>query len=308
MFPKKLFLLLLLFATLVLTNIYAEQTGSSFLEILFDSMEDTKGVDEFETDIGIDPENIDENPILKSVEPVNLPILETEPVELAYEAIAREPYIFEAEGEGWMLESYTDDSGRVTEDLRYSGRDYIGGKTVFSFYPYNAGDYLIHIRKTDYSAGSVDRRTIMLEVIELPPGQTVQEPEAAEPAVAEKAGGTIPPAETTAAVEPAPAPEDAAVYTTAAEAVEAANRLEQAGDCAGAAGILEDFILSSGADGLDEALFILAGYYEKCTAVRDERKAVSYYRQIVDYYPVSIYWEGSRERIRYLERQYIYIR
>ena len=311
MFPKKLSLLLI--SVLCITaDISADEQTKSFLEILFNSNNNIETA-------------ASEAELLKAA--VQLP-----DEEIAKTAVARETFVFEIVGEGWMLESYTDASGEVTENLRYSGRDYIAGNTVFSFYPYAAGEYIIYIRKTDYTAASVERRLIRLSVIEgfeannNGEDKVESQPDpAAEAVVIQETAETqvsthVLHAETetdlaaepdivTEVVEDINAAEEAAyVFSSSAEAIEAAERLSEAGGCAAAAGILEDYIESHSGDELDKPLLILAGYYEDCAEIRDERRAVEFYRQIVDYYPISIYYNDARERIRYLERQYIYIR
>jgi len=58
----------------------------------------------------------------------------------------------------------------------------------------------------------------------------------------------------------------------------------------------------------DKLLFTLARLYETESPRRDERKALAYYKKILEAYPLSEYWGEAQERIRYIERHYIHIR
>lgn len=58
----------------------------------------------------------------------------------------------------------------------------------------------------------------------------------------------------------------------------------------------------------DALLFRLARLYETDAELRNLRSSLTHYRQIVHSYPLSRYWEPSRERIEYLERHFFYLR
>ncbi|HAK44641.1 MAG TPA: hypothetical protein DCO79_01800 [Spirochaeta sp.] len=333
MFRKTLlFITAVLLCLFISSSLYAEESESkSFLEILFKAIEET-------TDETIDiPALLDgsiDDPAAAVETVLEAPAAETTTAELqavvvepeikrlapaAESVVVREVLVFGTAGEGWILESFTDAGGAPTDRLKYTGREYIGGRTIFSFYPYSTGEFLIHLRKTDYSAGIIENRTIMLTVVEKKPDgndaeivESVEAPaEAPDPVQAEPQVVTASPEETVAELQDddSQAVENLPVdYNTGREAVEAAAVLAQEGDCRAAADLLEKSLENALLPGLDEILFILAGYYEHCLDIRDERTAVKYYKVIIDLYPVSIYWAESRARMKYLERNYIYIR
>ena len=325
MYRKQPLYVLLIIFLFVSAVIYADEQTKSFLEILFNSVNPLESVDETSSDNSLIEALVKEQQkseaLIEELEEMRASDSGTssaaEPVVKDVETIVKsaaagETFIFEANGEGWMLDGYSDPSGEVTANLRYSGREYIGGNTVFSFYPYKPGDYLINIRKTDYEAGIVERRMIELSVVQglqQEPEEAVSVVEEEEPTAAENEQQAEQEllvhdaADVAAKMEVLPQ-----VYNTAAEAAKIASGLETAGACSDAAEVLEKYLENPGLKDVDMVLYMLAGYYENCPEIRDERRAVSYYRQIVDYYPISNYWTKARERCLYLERQYIYIR
>lgn len=245
--------------------------------------------------------------------------------EYSESAVVREIYIYVCPGEGWLLEGYTDAGGEQTSRVRYSGRQYLDGQTVFSFYPYRTGSYVINLRKNDYSTGTIQRIRLSLEIVDMLPEQDEDaeiapallpdnDSEAAPAAVhaytAENSGtaeqgNTQPPGEDK---PPAGAPDSVMADLSAEDAVAAAERLEGAGDCRGAAELLSESLGKMNGTGLDELYFKLAELYETCPGIRDERTAAEIYRKIVDDYPVSTYWMKAKERVKYLERNFLYIR
>ena len=195
-----------------------------------------------------------------------------------------------------MLVEITDSAGEPTDRLKFISREYSAGRTVFSFYPYRTGSYTIDIRKTDYAEGAVEHRRFALDVVD------------GLPAVPETSGLTAGEAPAEMAESPEAGAEPEGRKYTSGNLLDAAERLADAGDCSAAAGLLENSIDQLDWSEQDAALFILAGYYENCPEIRDERRAAEVYSRIVDYYPVSIYWEDSKDRKIYLERNFIHIR
>jgi hypothetical protein len=60
--------------------------------------------------------------------------------------------------------------------------------------------------------------------------------------------------------------------------------------------------------GIDEVYWLLGNLYEEPGALRSEEKAVSYYRIVTDNYPASLFWQRAKDRILFIERNYLFIR
>jgi hypothetical protein len=193
-------------------------------------------------------------------------------------------------------------TGSAEGKIRFIGREYYDGKTIFSFYPYETASFIITFRRTDYSAATVETRTAVVSV--LPLNEYTAETEASpgtETALGAEPDNGVP-------TEDEPAAEEVFIYDNAAELLSYTDGLKVSGRCAEAVNLLEEGLENLPWTEHDHLYFELAGLYEKCPWKRDERVAVRYYRQIVDYYPVSIYWQRAKERITYLERYFIHIR
>jgi len=59
---------------------------------------------------------------------------------------------------------------------------------------------------------------------------------------------------------------------------------------------------------MDSVLFILGNVYQNEKAIRNEKKAVFYYKKLVDEYPASVYWDEAHREYMFLKRRYIDIR
>ncbi len=231
--------------------------------------------------------------------------------ERSLSAPVQEVFLTEADGLGWILEGYTDENGKKTNHLKYSGREYIGEKTVFSFFAYKAGVYNIQIIKNDYADGSMERQILRVEVVD-----ASRKPVEADPAPVVKQNEGQP------VILPEMRTEAAEVETeniiskaeilgdnfTGKDLREASERLAAAGDCAGAAELIRYGIEKLLWDELDYFYFTLAYLYENCAEIRDERIAAEYYKKIVDSYPISNYWVSAKDKLIYLERNFIHIR
>jgi len=60
--------------------------------------------------------------------------------------------------------------------------------------------------------------------------------------------------------------------------------------------------------GIDEVYYLLGTLYEEQGSQRSEQKAVSYYRIVTENYPASQFWQKARDRILFIERNYLFIR
>lgn len=240
---------------------------------------------------------------------------EPEPViESRVSAVTGEVFNVVLEGEGWLLEKMQNIDGVETADIRFNGREYRAGQTIFFFYPFAAETFSLSFRLVDYSAGTSKEEVVLASVYSDPEkaaSQTVAA-EADEQETAE-AGGDSEAAVTgsgaAGAVESEPQAVPVPVIPDDAEGlVRYAEALAADGDCVEAVELLEKRLEAVSWTERDRLYFALAELYQNCDGVRDERQAVDYYQQIVDYYPVSNYWTISKERINYLERYFIYIK
>ncbi len=59
---------------------------------------------------------------------------------------------------------------------------------------------------------------------------------------------------------------------------------------------------------MDSVLFILGNVYQNEKVIRNEKKAVFYYKKLVDEYPASVYWDEAHKEYMFLKRRYIDIR
>ncbi len=60
--------------------------------------------------------------------------------------------------------------------------------------------------------------------------------------------------------------------------------------------------------GNDALLFILGSVYQNDSSIRDEKRAVIYYKNLLDEYPASIYWDRAHKEYMFLKRRYIDVR
>jgi tetratricopeptide (TPR) repeat protein len=60
--------------------------------------------------------------------------------------------------------------------------------------------------------------------------------------------------------------------------------------------------------GIDEALFLAGRIYEENADARDFRRAKDYYLRVIEEHPESQFLEAARDRVRFINRHFIYIR
>jgi hypothetical protein len=225
-------------------------------------------------------------------------------------AFAGEVFSCRLEGEGWILETAAASVDGDTDGIRFNGREYQSGETIFYFYPFSENIFIIKFRFVDYSS-ETSRSKIIRAVV----GALETEGKAAglqEEAGDSDASPMTGDAESAGTGESVLEPEAKMAVPFIPEDVEGLIHYTEGliadGKCREVAGILEDKIEQVNWMEQDRLYFALAELYQNCDSVRDERQAIVYYKHIVDYYPVSNYWEISKERINYLERYFIDIR
>ncbi len=93
------------------------------------------------------------------------------------------------------------------------------------------------------------------------------------------------------------------------DALSVAELVARRGDARGAISLLEAYQGEETRElELDEVWFRMAGLLEREEEARDLRRAVELYERIVDEYPLSVYYEPSRQRVEYLKRHFFLVR
>ncbi|MDC7126823.1 MAG: hypothetical protein PQJ46_14725, partial [Spirochaetales bacterium] len=208
-------------------------------------------------------------------------------------------------------ESMNNSNFEETEDIRYSGREYISGQTVFSFFPYKKETFFIWVRKPNFEDGTQVRQLIELYV-DLEESAETSEIEnkiiAEDVAMLQSENKVIITNSEELQNKEAEYDLDSLENITFKDVLKKSAQLENAGQDEEAVKVLEKYIDSDRIKNKDELIYYLANLYEKSENCRDERKAAELYNLIVKKYPLSLHWEDSRTRFKFIERNYIYIR
>ncbi len=228
-----------------------------------------------------------------------------QPIILQVSAVAGELSVFELPGEGWLFNGFAE-SGKDEDAVRYNGRDFLNDNTVFSFFCYRECIAELSFSLTDYRADSIKRAQVLLNAVRSEKADSsVASAESSETEAAEKNGNSSnnqAPELSIQAEAPQVIPENTEDLLEYCKAKAADGNPEEAVELIESK--MPDFDLLE----LDSVYYFLAQQYESVSGLRDIKKSISYYKKIVDEFPISLYWEDSRERINYLERRYIYIR
>ncbi|MBN2049318.1 MAG: hypothetical protein JW760_02640 [Spirochaetales bacterium] len=208
-------------------------------------------------------------------------------------APVEEPFDYTLEGEGWVFEASEPPGVRMIK------RTIETGKTVFTFFRPDDRVYQVIFFFSDVMANRSERLRLSLTApAALPEG--LQEDDSSWRAASgeerEDPGKTEIPVEELVA---------RGFY----EALQAADTAEKDGEIRKALDIL---LLGErvyqGHRNLDRILFALASLYEHPGSLRDIPRSVAYYKKILDAFPASIFYNTARERLTYLERNFIQIR
>ncbi len=232
-----------------------------------------------------------------------------QPIILQVEAVSGELAVFELPGEGWLFNGFTE-SDTDEDKIRYNGRDFLNDNTVFSFFCYRECVAELEFSLSDYRADSVEKALVSITVVDnvqsIDPAETKAEiADAAETADTQI---NISNEDFTPAIR-AEQPQIAPVIPeNTKDLLEYCKTMAEDGNPEAAVELIESRMPDFDFLELDSVYFFLAKQYESVSGLRDIRKSIDYYKKIVDEFPISLYWEDSRERINYLERRYIYIR
>ena len=202
-------------------------------------------------------------------------------------------------GTGWIYLGDEENAGKI----RYQGKDFAGGNTVFSFLAYSAGNYTLKFQQQDLAINSVRQNDVQVKVD--PPKTPPATPLAGwnnSKRTGSVSGAKEPkavPGETTR--DPADGPE------TEEEKME---KLLKDGKTREALEEIERFIVDKGKTlaNLDEWFIRLARLYETDRELKNMKKALWYYEKLRDSFPMSSYWDEADRRSRYIRRNFFDIR
>jgi len=232
-------------------------------------------------------------------------------------------------GSGWI---YLPD--RENSSLNYSGREFADKNTIYTFKPGEAGEFVLNFQYQDLIKNIYKKEKIHLIVY----SELSQS--------ASKAASLDTPVESpedSAPDDSAPddsAPEDSApvdlnvllknylaeknvegIFNMVPDLVRSTNSeirgllpktaelLYSFSRFVPTALILETLLLDKNyTASKDRFLYLLGKTYEADSPVRNELISADYYKQLMDTYPASIYWDESQDRYRFLKRRYIDIR
>ncbi|MDR3201412.1 MAG: hypothetical protein LBT68_08120 [Spirochaetales bacterium] len=220
-------------------------------------------------------------------------------------------------GINWIYMPDEADAGKI----RYIGKIVEDGSTVFSFSPFEKGDYELKFQQQDLAANTLRYDDVRLAV-DPASGTQTGEPSSDTAAANPAASGTQQQPDVAPPVAAqSPAPEAAAASSTETPApvtvtapvdepeAEKLKKLAQDGR-ADALAELEKYVAGHEAEfeGLDEWYFFLAQMFEKDSPARDMKKALAYYEKVRDLFPISSRWPASDVKSRYIRLNYFDIR
>ncbi len=134
-------------------------------------------------------------------------------------------------------------------------------------------------------------------------GQSDSSPAAAADAAV--SAGTAENTEALSAVSPSATESDESAAS--GDLLEQAQVAYDAGECEKAALLLDTFFAAAGTD-IDRALFLQGQVYEAQSDIKNIRKSIAAYTQLVQTYPQSSLWQQAKNRVTYLNRFYFSIR
>jgi hypothetical protein len=244
------------------------------------------------------------------------------------------------DGFGWIYLADSDADGFV-----FVGRELTDTASIFGFRIDRPGDYSLRFQRQDNEVGRFEVVTVEILGTDAPvvPGSTRAVPEtrpteSPAPAASDEVESTVADAETITARAGSGGEEayslyrevlerlggddraypynavvgvllEYAVLRELAEYLTLAEILETGGYLHEAVATLVAAIERYGrASGVDAACFRLARIFEGDSPLRDEKRALGYYRKITEYFPLSAYYEEAQARIRHIERHFIDIR
>ncbi len=217
-------------------------------------------------------------------------------------------------GNGWI---YLPDKENST--LNYSGRQFSDENTVYSFKPEEEGEFVLNFQFQDLIKNIYTKEKVHLIVYSklsesdskvAPMDISVEKPEIPLPA---DLNALLKDYLSTKNVEGLFNMVPDLVRSTDPEVrsllPETAEFLYNSSRFVPSALILETLVMDKNyTASKDRFLYLLGKTYEADSPIRNELIAADYYKQLLDTYSASIYWDESRDRYRFLKRRYIDIR
>lgn len=230
-------------------------------------------------------------------------------------------------GEGWL---YLGEEGQ-SEHVRFLSQREQQGETLFRFRIGRPGEYELQFQRQELFSGRVAEHILQVAASDGSSNRSRQE---AAGRLAEDTGGVAGdgvPGETAldhgeaeGAVGELRWPEEFATEALLEnpqetlrrtresekyDAVSLAEMIARRGDARGAIRLLEAYQGEEEREvELDEVWFRMAQLLEKEAQARDLRRSVALYERIVDEYPLSDYYEASRQRAEHLKRHFFLVR
>ncbi len=214
--------------------------------------------------------------------------------------------------------------------IALDSRNFVNGNTVFTFKITENDDYHI-VFQLQNTSGEPESSEVFLRrgepgntpsvAIDTNPAPAQTQPQAgtgnsaSQPNSSLAAAPNMPAASNTASSSssasspsPAPAPQPQADNSVPQDAIKIAATYADSGNYIAAIDLLERTLQSYPAyPEMDKIYYLLAKYYEAETSKRSAVKSVYYYNKILDEFPLSDYRDESEQRIKYLEKHFIYI-
>lgn len=229
-------------------------------------------------------------------------------------AIVRTETDITLSGRGWIYLSEGETSG-----IEYMGRHLLTDSTVYTFLPELVGTVVLRFQFQDLVNNNHTIERINLIVL---PGESdisketvsfsapVKSLEKNDPADLEESLLTLLDKNDSRGLsEIAPRLIESTLPSIRKQLPEISDLLFRSSYFVQSAYILEELIKeNTHYSSLDRFLFLLGKIYEEDSSIRNEHTSASYYKQLIDGYPASIYWEESQDRYRFLKRRYIDIR
>ena len=217
-------------------------------------------------------------------------------------------------GSGWI---YLPDN--ENNSLNYSGREFAEKNTTYTFKPGEAGDFVLNFQFQDLIKNIYTKEKVHL-IVSSEPTQSVSKVASMETA-AEPSETLVPVDLNTLLKEYLSVKNVEGIFNMVPDLVrskdpvvrgllpETAELLYKSNRFVPTALILETLTMDKNyTDSKDRFLYLLGKTYEADSPVRNELISADYYKQLLDTYPASIYWNESQDRYRFLKRRYIDIR
>ena len=217
-------------------------------------------------------------------------------------------------GSGWI---YLPD--RENSSLNYSGREFADKNTIYTFKPGEAGEFVLNFQYQDLIKNIYTKEKVHLIVYS---GLSQSDSKAASLDTPVESPEDSAPVDLNVLLKNYLAEKNVeGIFNMVPDLVRSTNSeirgllpktaefLYSFSRFVPTALILETLLLDKNyTASKDRFLYLLGKTYEADSPVRNELISADYYKQLLDTYPASIFWDESQDRYRFLKRRYIDIR